>query len=215
MTVHVLTICGSLQARSANRAVLDLMTAMFEERRPSPVEVDDASELATIAPFNADREADPGNAVLSFRARLGRAGVVIIATPEYAGALPGALKNALDWIVGSAELYTKPALVISAGTTGGNHARQQLIQTLTWQGAHVVGELGIAAPRTKSDATGRFTDPATIEAIRRMARLAVDIHTLGTDARRALVDEVVTTFGIDRHHIAPLGGAQSTGQGGR
>ena len=33
------------------------------------------------------------------------ADAVWIATPEYAGGMPGALKNALDWLVGSGELY--------------------------------------------------------------------------------------------------------------
>ena len=64
--------------------------------------------------------------------------------------------------------------MISAGTTGGADARRQLIQTLTWPGAHVVGQLGIAAPRTKSDATGRYTDPTTIAEIKQLARLAAD-----------------------------------------
>jgi NAD(P)H-dependent FMN reductase len=43
----------------------------------------------------------------------------------------------------------KPVAVVSAGTAGGPFARQMLIQTLTWQGAHVVAQIGIAAPRTK------------------------------------------------------------------
>ena len=42
--------------------------------------------------------------------------------------------------------------VISAGTSGGPFARQMMVQTLTWQGAHVVAESDRRA-RTKSDAT--------------------------------------------------------------
>ncbi len=48
--------------------------------------------------------------------------------------------------------YRKPIGLVSAGTSGGYHARRALVQTLTWQGAHVVASLGIDAPRTKSDA---------------------------------------------------------------
>jgi NADPH-dependent FMN reductase len=49
---------------------------------------------------------------------------VLIAAPEYAGALAGTVKNALDWIVGSGELYAKPVAVMSAGATGRPFARQ-------------------------------------------------------------------------------------------
>ena len=33
---------------------------------------------------------------------------MLIAAPEYAGAIAGVMKNALDWIVGSGDLYGKP-----------------------------------------------------------------------------------------------------------
>ena len=94
-----------------------------------------------------------------WRRRLAAADAVVVAVPEYAGAVAGAVKNAFDWTVGGADVYRRPMAVISAGTSGGPFARQMMVQTLTWQGAHVVDELGIAAPRTKSDADGRITDP--------------------------------------------------------
>ena len=61
-----------------------------------------------------------------WRRRIAAADAVLIAAPEYAGALAGTIKNALDWIVGSGELYAKPVAVLSAGTTGGSFARQHL-----------------------------------------------------------------------------------------
>jgi hypothetical protein len=67
---------------------------------------------------------------------------------------------------------------MSAGTTGGPFARQMLIQTLTWQGAHVVAQMSIAAPRTESDADGRLTDDATIAEIERLTAVLVDAPTL-------------------------------------
>ena len=204
MNRHVLSVCGSLQATSANRAALDVVRAYLERYRPLPVTVDDADELGTIIAFNPDRQSDPGAAVTSFRQRIAVADTVVFATPEYAGALPGALKNALDWIVGSAELYANPVVVISAGTTGGGYAREQLIRALTWQGAHVVGELGIAAPRTKSDADGRLTDPVTIAAIEELAQLTIDAPTQSPADRLARVHEVIARFGISGDHVAPV-----------
>ena len=134
----------------------------------------------------------------------------MIAAPEYAGAIAGTIKNALDWIVGSGELYSKPVAVISAGTTGGQFGRQMLIQTLTWQGAHVVAQVGIAAPRTKSDADGRFTDDATIAEIERLTAVLLDAPTLEAAARLELVRTVVASAGVDVSRIAgneyPRGG---------
>jgi NAD(P)H-dependent FMN reductase len=54
---------------------------------------------------------------------MARSDVVLIAAPEYAGGVAGTIKNALDWIVGSGELDTKPVGLISAGTSDGTFAR--------------------------------------------------------------------------------------------
>ena len=100
---------------------------------------------------------------------------------------PGRSRTPLDWIVGSGELYAKPLV----------------IQTLTWQGAHVVAEAGIAAPRTKSDAEGRLTDDATIAEIERLTAVLVDAPRLDAAARLELVRAVVATAGVDTGRIAP------------
>lgn len=78
-------------------------------------------------------------------------------------------------------------------------------ETLTWQGAHVVAQLGIAAPRTKSDADGRITDAATVAEIERLTIVLVEAPTLAADARLALVRAVVDAAHVDPAHIAPLG----------
>ena len=197
----VLLVSGSLQAASANTAALDVITARLVARGVDTVEV--ADELATIPAFNPDRTDDHDPAVASFRARIARADVVIIASPEYAGAPPGALKNALDWIVGSAELYRKPVALVSAGTSGGVHARAHLTQSLTWQGAHVIADLGIEAPRTKTDGAGRFTDRATLDALEALADLAIEAPGHADEQRVATVRSVVEAAGIDPRHIAP------------
>jgi chromate reductase, NAD(P)H dehydrogenase (quinone) len=199
MPVRVLTVCGSIQPHSANRAAIDVAHSYMRSRRD--VELDDYADLVRIPPLNAALN-DPGPVVTAWRKRIGRSEAVLIAAPEYAGALAGTIKNALDWIVGSGELYAKPVAVISAGTTGGPFARQMLIQTLTWQGAHVVAQIGIAAPRTKSDADGRLTDDATITEIERLTAVLADAPSLEAAARLELVRTVVTTAGVDISRIA-------------
>jgi chromate reductase, NAD(P)H dehydrogenase (quinone) len=199
MNVRVLTVCGSIQPFSANRAAIDVAHSYLRRRRD--VEIDDYADLARIPPLDAALD-EPGPVVTAWRRRIGRSEAVLIAAPEYAGALAGTIKNALDWIVGSGELYLKPVAVISAGTTGGPFARQMLIQTLTWQGAHVVAQVGIAAPRAKSDADGRLTDDATIAEIERLTAVLVDAPTLDAARRLGLVRTVVSTAGVDIGRIA-------------
>ena len=199
--VHVLNVCGSLQARSSNRAALDVVHAVI---RDAGATIDEYDRLARIPPLNPDHVDAPGEFVGDWRARIARADVVIIASPEYAGSLAGVLKNALDWIVGSGELYTKPVGLVTVGTSGGHHARRALVQTLTWQGAHVVASLGIGAPKTKSDADGRVADPETIVALEAFGRSMMDIPTLGARARLDVVGGIVSDAGIDGHRVAPL-----------
>ncbi|MGH9231140.1 MAG: NADPH-dependent FMN reductase [Acidimicrobiales bacterium] len=199
MNVRVLTVCGSIQPFSANRAAIDVAHSYMRSQRD--VELDDYADLVRIPPLNSALD-DPGPVVTAWRKRIGTSDAVLIAAPEYAGALAGAIKNALDWIVGSGELYAKPVAVMSAGTTGGPFARQMLIQTLTWQGADVVAQIGIAAPRTKSDAHGRITDDATIAEIERLTAVLVDAPTLEAAARLELVRTIVATAGVDISRLA-------------
>ena len=194
---HVVTVCGSLSSRSSNRAALDVVAAAMGAAGAT---VDDFERLAEIPAFDPDREEEPIDVLADWRRRLATADAVVVAVPEYAGAVAGAVKNAFDWTVGGSDVYRRPMAVISAGTSGGPFARQMMVQTLTWQGAHVVAELGIAAPRTKSDADGRFTDAPTIAALEELA--ATVLWAPGADDDTAAVAAVLTRFGIDPARIA-------------
>jgi NAD(P)H-dependent FMN reductase len=167
---RVLLVCGSLQRSSTNQAALEVVRAALSA---SGVDVSAFGALGSIPPMNPDRSDDPGEAVLGFRAQIAAADAVLIAAPEYAGAIAGVVKNALDWVVGSGDLYGKPVALLSAGTSGGVFARRDLVRTLSWQGAHVVASLGIEAANTKSvtDADGarRIADPRTIDEIGALA----------------------------------------------
>lgn len=209
--VRLLLVRGSLQRASMNGAVLDVVRAVAATLTP-PVEVHEYASIGELPAFNPDDDADDGDdagrvappPVSEWRAALAASDAVVIGAPEYAGSLPGALKNALDWIVGSAELYRKPVALLSAGTSGGVHSRHHLTQTLTWQGAHVVASCGVAAPRTKVDASGALADADTLAAIAAVVRTAVAAPRLPDDERLALVHDVVAAAGVDTAHIAPM-----------
>ena len=90
---------------------------------------------------------------------------VIICTPEYAFGVPGSLKNALDWTVGSGSFEGKPLALITA-STGGQYAHGALQLILkNALGAHLSDDtsLLISFIRTKLDSTGAITDTATKE----------------------------------------------------
>lgn len=194
IAVVLLLVCGSLQARSANAAVLDVVRARAVAAGSTVI---DFAALREVPPFDPDRGDDPGDAVEALRGAIGAADAVVIAGPEYAGSLAGTVKNALDWVVGSGELYRKVVGVVSAGTTGGPHARAVLVRTLLWQGAHVVAGLGVEAPRTKSDAAGRIVDPATVGAIETLTDSVLAAPDRTPVDRIALVRAMAETAGVD------------------
>lgn len=198
--VRLLTVCGSLQQRSANRAAISVASSIAVARGAT---VDDFDRLADIPAFNVDHEGEQVAVVEDWRHRVDTADVVLVAAPEYAGGVAGAVKNAFDWLVGSGNIYRKPIAVISAGTSGGGYARPAMAQTLTWQGAYVVAELGITAPRTKSDDQGRLTDVPTIMAISQLTELLLDSAAMPATAVVDLAGRVLGSLGIDTAHLTP------------
>ena len=98
---HIMTVCGSLSSRSANRAALDVVAAAA---RAAGATVDDFEHLAELPAFDPDREEEPIEVLADWRRRLAAADAVVVAVPEYAGAVAGAVKNAFDWTVGGADL---------------------------------------------------------------------------------------------------------------
>lgn len=141
--MRLLGISGSLQARSSNKALLEVAAAVTD----GDVEIVLFDGLADIPAFNPDTDPAPP-AVEAFRARVRSADGLVIATPEYAFGLPGSLKNALDWLVGSGELYEKRVVVLSGAPSPerGANARADLERTLGGQGANVLASTTIAVP---------------------------------------------------------------------
>jgi NAD(P)H-dependent FMN reductase len=164
--------------------------------------VDDFERLAEIPPFDADRSAELIDVIEEWRHRVRTADIILVATPEYAGAVAGAVKNAFDWLVGSGELYRKPVAVLSAGTTGGYHARRMMAQTLTWQGAYVLAEVGVASAGTKFDA-GRLRDEPTEAAIRLLIETLLASPTMSVTEVVERATSLVGSLGIDTAHVTP------------
>jgi chromate reductase, NAD(P)H dehydrogenase (quinone) len=149
--MQILGIAGSLRVGSYNRQLLRL--AM--ENLPAGVELTAWEGLRDLPAFDEDDERTPSLAVAGFRAAVAAADAVLIATPEYNGSIPGALKNALDWgsRPGATSAFRgKPVAVIGAspGSFGGLWAHAETRKVLGLMGARVVDaelSLGNAADR--------------------------------------------------------------------
>jgi NAD(P)H-dependent FMN reductase len=197
--VHLLTICGSWQTTSSNAAILRRAT---ERAIASGATVSTFDRLRDVSPFDPVMVDDPDPAIVQFREAVAAADAVLIAAPEYAGAIAGVVKNALDWLVGAGSMWDRPVGVACAGTTGGWFSRRDLAQTLAWQGALVIAHLGIAAPRTKSDAQGAFTDVATLDQIDRFTDELLHRAVQPRATKIALARAIAIEFEIDPMRVA-------------
>jgi chromate reductase len=146
--VHVVAVSGSLKASSANSALVRALA----DADPEQIEVWDA--VGDLPHFTPDTpEPEPGGApVASLREAVLRADAVLLASPEYAGGMPGVLKNALDWLVGTGELYGKPVAIVSAAPSPerGVNARRWIEEVVGYQGGRVVSSFTV----TKDDEPG-------------------------------------------------------------
>jgi NAD(P)H-dependent FMN reductase len=79
---------------------------------------------------------------------------VLFCTPEYAGAMPAALKNLLEWTIGDAGTYQKPVAWINAAgaaaPTGAADAHESLRKVLGYAGADIVEAACVRVPVERS-----------------------------------------------------------------
>jgi NAD(P)H-dependent FMN reductase len=140
--MRLLAISGSLRKRSSNAAVLLAATRLA----PPGVEIVLYDGLANLPPFNADLDTDrPPGSVLAFRQQIGECQGLLLCSPEYARGVAGAMKNALDWLVGSLEFPDKPVALINASQRA-VHADAHLRLTLTTMSARLVEAASITLP---------------------------------------------------------------------
>jgi NAD(P)H-dependent FMN reductase len=99
----------------------------------------------------------------------------LFSTPEYAGALPGALKNLLEWLIGDEQqgsIYEKPVAWINASPRGATLAHESLRTVLAYAKATVVEAACADVPVTAGalGADGLVSDPASREKLGRVAQ---------------------------------------------
>jgi NAD(P)H-dependent FMN reductase len=162
---RILAVCGSLRAASSNAALLDAAGQLA----PAGVRVERFGGIGELPHFNPDfdREGDtPPPAVARWRTALRECNAVLLSSPEYVHGVPGALKNALDWIVSSGELAGKPLAQID--TSRSHFATPQLREILTMMEARMVPEASITLhlPTNRVDRAALLTDARAASALR-------------------------------------------------
>ncbi len=135
--VKFLLIPGSTRSASRNSAVLRAARSLV----PRSVLFDG---LLQLPQFDPDADPASNGAVSALRSMVADADVVLFCTPEYAGSLPGSLKNLIDWMVGTGDLHQKPAAWVNVAAPGrGTGASHDLERVLGYVDARVLEPGGI------------------------------------------------------------------------
>jgi chromate reductase, NAD(P)H dehydrogenase (quinone) len=164
---RILLVSGSLRKGSTNSAVL--RTA--QRVAPDVVDARLYGGLSALPAFNPDLDADPlPGAVADLRAHIRAADGILFSTPEYAGGLPGAFKNLLDWTVGDdrpGSMYEKPVAWLNVAARGAANAHESLRKVLGYVNTMIVEPACLSVPVTSAmvGADGLVADETVIRRI--------------------------------------------------
>ena len=163
--MKVTAISGSLQESSGNTALVRAIAA----HAPDDIDVRVWDRLLEVPAFTPDvADDDIAEVVRDLDSALVEADLILIATPEYGGGMPGVLKNACDWMVGLSGFDGKTVLVVSAAPSEarGANARRWVEETTRMQGATILDSFSVAVRR----------DVGLDEAVARvLARIATEL----------------------------------------
>jgi chromate reductase len=155
MALNILTICGSLRKASLNRALLKALPGLA----PAGMAFVEAPSYRGFALYDADFQTTAGIPadVTALGDAIRAADAVIISSPEYNWGIPGALKNAIDWMSRLQEqpFKEKPVLIqsVTSGPLGGARMQYHLRMALTFLNAFIFGtpEIFVGMGQTKFD----------------------------------------------------------------
>jgi len=164
--MRILLISGSTRAASTNSAFVRTAAACA----PTGVGAEVYGGLTGLPHFNPDDDGTSLPApVAELRAAVAGSDAVLFCTPEYAGTLPGALKNLLEWLVGGTEMTDKPVawVNVAADERRGGGATATLQVVLGYIQALLVEDACRHIPVTREAIgdDGLIGDPGTRAAI--------------------------------------------------
>lgn len=174
MTDHTLLgLCGSLRAASTNRLLMREAARIY-----APARFVEGDLRLPLYDGDLEHRGIPPE-VTALSEAIAAADAVVIATPEYNKALPGVLKNALDWVsrTPGRPWRDKPVAIVSAaaGRAGGERSQFSLRLCLVpFRAAVLPGpEVMVAQSGGAFDEAGRLRDEGTA---RLLAELMALLH---------------------------------------
>ncbi|HSN18177.1 MAG TPA: NADPH-dependent FMN reductase [Gammaproteobacteria bacterium] len=180
--MKVLAIVGSLRKGSYNKMLLQ--AAM--ELKPNDMQIESA-EIGDIPPYNEDvREKGFPGQVQRLREQIRVADAILFVTPEYNYAIPGVLKNAIDWASRPPDqpFNDKPAAIMGASISrlGTARAQYHLRQSCVYLNMYPLNqpEVMVAEAAKHFDASGKFTDEGGRKLVsQQLLNLERWVHRLG------------------------------------
>lgn len=166
----IIGISGSLRAASYNAGLLRAAAALF------PAQIHIAS-IRGIPLYDADLEASDGvpAQVEALKDQIAAASGLLLVSPEYNNAIPGVMKNAVDWLTRPSEdiarvFGDKPVAVIGVspggfGTILAQNAWLSVLRTLRTR-PYFGGRLLVSGARKLFDEQGELQDEETRERLR-------------------------------------------------
>ncbi|GKV56495.1 FMN reductase [Sporosarcina sp. NCCP-2222] len=165
MTIKVKAIIGSTSPTSYNLKLVEYLRKKYAGQLDiTPVFIND------VDMFSVAKESNPSESVKAFMEDVRDSDAVLFAVPEYNFSIPGALKNAVDWLSRSNfAIKDKPAFIIgsSMGVLGSVraqiHLREILSNPMLSPAILPNNEVYIGSVHQKMNEEGELTDTATID----------------------------------------------------
>jgi len=180
MTIKVKAIIGSTSSTSFNLKLVEHMRKRYADKLEiTPVFIND------LETFSIDIESTPPENVKDFKDNVKDSDAVLFAVPEYNYSIPGALKNAIDWLSrgGDFTIKDKPAFIVgsSMGVLGSVRAQMHLRDILSNPALAPEllrgNEVYIGSVHEKMNELGELTDQATIDFLDTVVNNFVEFYT--------------------------------------
>jgi len=163
--MNITAIVGSLRKQSYNRQLADTIRERHRDKFALTY-----ADIRSLPLFDQDEEEDAPQPVRELRQAISGADGIMLITPEYNWSVPGALKNALDWLSRVEKVMIgKPVMIAGASTgpMGTIRAQLHLRDVLAGMRTRLLppagNEILIGSAAQKFDAaTGRLADETTL-----------------------------------------------------
>lgn len=179
MTIQVKAIIGSTSSNSFNLKVVEFMKKRYADQLDiTPVLINDVEMYSVDIENNV-----PANAK-KFKEAVKDSDAVLFAVPEYNFSIPGALKNAIDWLSrgGDFEIKDKPAFIVGAsmGALGSVRAQMHLREILSNPNLSPIvlpnNEVYIGSIHEKINEAGEITDQGTVDFLDSVVKNFVEFY---------------------------------------